>query len=281
MLKCTVLLRACVLAICSLSTCTLAESIATDNKTFNFGVYPYLTAALLDDIYTPASVEMSAALGRNVRFHTSSTHKRYHHKLKHQNYDFALIQPFWFPSAIDKLGYIPLVRMEEPFTALIIVPDSSPLRETADLNGKIIATPPTFAPVVHMARRALIKEGLIPGKNLQFKAFKTVDSCFQQVLIGKADACIAPSHAPGTIEEKMKVRTRVLLKTSSIPNISLVAHNRVPAADREKIKQLFLSWDKHISGQALLKRMRTRRFIPAIDTEYDVVRTLLREINQK
>jgi len=76
---------------------------------------------------------------------------------------------------------------------------------------------------------AAYKFGLIPGKDVQLKAFKSVDSCFQQVLIGAADACVTPPFAVAVIEEKMNLQLRTLLKTPSIPNLSIVVHSRVPA----------------------------------------------------
>jgi len=62
--------------------------------------------------------------------------------------------------------------MKKPFVSLIVVLDSSPIKSIEDLRGKTIATPPAYVPVVHMARKALIKEGIIPGKDVTLKAFK-------------------------------------------------------------------------------------------------------------
>jgi len=248
---------------------------------YTFGVFPYLSAVRLETIYAPVSAELSKTLGRNVHFRTASQFKRFFGKLKQQHYDIALIQPFWYPPAVDQFGYLPMVRMEEPFTSLILAPYDSKIRNISDLRGKVISTPPAFVPVVHMAKRALKQLGLIPGKDVQLKAFKSVDSCFQQVLIGAASACVAPPFTPAIIEEKMNIRLRVLLKTPSIPNLSLVIHSRVPADEREKIKSAFMSWHDSESGKTLLKRMKTQRFVPAVDTEYDVVRSFLREIKAR
>ncbi len=263
----------------------LSVSLAAENElrntSYKFGVFPYLSAARLETIYAPVSAELSRTLGHQVNFRTASRFNRFFDNLKQQQYDIALIQPFWYPPAVDQFGYLPLVRMQEPFTSLIMVPDDSPLRNINDLKGKVIATPPAFVPVVHMARRALGKIGLVPGKDVQFKAFKSVDSCFQQVILGAADACITPPFAVAIIEEKMNLRLRPLLKTPSIPNISIVVHKRIPAEERQRLKNIFLSWRQTNSGKELLNRMKTQGFVPEIDKEYDVVRTFLREIKGK
>lgn len=257
-----------------------AKSADAPPEAYTFGVFPYLSAARLEPIYAPVALEMSKTLERPVGFRTSTEFKRFFKKLSQQRYDFALIQPFWYPPAADRFNYIPLARFEEPLTSVIIVPEDSPIKSLNDLRGKTIATPPAFVPVVHMARRALMDRGLKTGIDLYFKAYKSVDSCFQQVLIGDASACVAPNFAKKTIEKKLQVKLRTVVESPSIPNLSFVVHSRVPVAHREMVKNLLLSWDKGASGadDNPLKAINTRRFVPAIDAEYDSVRSYLREI---
>ncbi len=250
-------------------------------SSYRFGVFPYLSAALLEEIYAPVSHELGSVLGATVHFRTSSTFQKFFAKLESQHYDFALIQPFWYPPAVDRFGYLPAVRMREPFTALIMVKHDSPLKNIGDLKGRVIATPPAFVPVVHMAREALEQKGLIVGKDVELRAYKSVDSCFQQVIIGEADACVSPPFAPAVIEEKMKIKLRVLLESSSIPNLSLVIHSRVPKKVRQRIQAAFLGWSQSPVGRRLLHGMKTKQFVVADDAEYDVVRQFLQRIGRQ
>lgn len=254
---------------------------AVDPKNINeykFGVFPYLSAVRMDMIYAPVSDELSKSLHHKVKFRTSSTFKKFLAKLKAEYYDFALIQPFWYPVAVDKKGYIPLLKMQEPFVSLIMVLDNSQILSVEDLRGKIIATPPAFVPVVHMAKRALIKKGILPGKDVTFKAYKSVDSCLQQVLIGTASACVAPPFAPAVFEKAMKIKLRSVLESEGIPNLALVIHPRVPEKDRQLISETIRTWNKTENGQQLLTDMQTKQFIPIQNEEYDVVREFLKEI---
>lgn len=257
-----------------------AKAADAPPEAYTFGVFPYLSVARLEPIYAPVALEMSKILERPVGFRTSTEFKRFFKKLSQQRYDFALIQPFWYPPAADRFNYIPLARFKEPLTSVIIVPEDSPIKSVNDLRGKTIATPPAFVPVVHMARRELEDRGLKTGIDLYFEAYKSVDSCFQQVLIGDASACVAPNFARKTIEKKLKVKLRTVVESPSIPNLSLVVHSRIPAAHREKVKNLLLSWDKGANGASNnpLNEINTRRFVPAFDAEYDSVRSYLREI---
>ena len=250
-------------------------------KGYTFGVLPYLSAARLEPIYVPVSIAMSEATGRKVKFRIAITDKKFFLKLKQQAYDIALIQPFWYPPSVDRYNYVPLVRFSEPLTTIIMVLDDSPIKSVNDLKGKTIATPPAITPIAHMVRLELEQRGLLPGTNVRLKATKAIDSCIQQVVIGEASACAGPHFARTMIAGKLNVKLRSILETPGIPNFSLVAHSRVPADDRSKIRDLLLSWGNSNDArhQKLLKSLNTSLFVPAIDAEYDIVRSFLRDIN--
>ncbi len=254
-------------------------AIASAERGYSFGVFPYLSAARLEPIYVPLGIEMGQALDRDVKFGTSTQFNKFFARLEKQSFDIALIQPFWYPAAVDRFNYLPLARFDEPLTSSIMVLDGSPIKNVADLRDKIIATPPAFVPVVHMARRELRTRGLNPDQDLELKAFRTVDSCFQQVVIGNATGCVAPHFAQTVIEQKLGISLRTVLKTPSIPNLSFVVHSRVPAEERAKLKKMLLSWGDDEDERELLQLMNTRRLVPAEDQEYDTVRDFIRQIN--
>jgi phosphonate transport system substrate-binding protein len=272
-----------ILAILVLLLSGVSASWAYDSSddNYTFGVFPYLSTTRLESIYLPVSIEMSKALGKKVNFRTSTEYRIFFDKLKQQSFDIALIQPFWYPPAADQYNYLPLVRYGEPLTSRIMVLSNSPIKTINDLKGKIIATPPAFVPIVHMAKRALQNHGLNPERDLQLKAFRTVDSCIKQVIIGTASGCVAPNHAHSTIKHKMHISLRPILESLGIPNVSVVVHSRVPPEEREKIKNLLLSWGESGSEahKKLLHSIGTKGFIQSKNDDYEVVRTLLREIN--
>lgn len=246
------------------------------SEEYRFGVFPYLSAVRMDNLYSPICSELSQSLDHKVKFLTASTHRIFLDKLSAEYYDLALIQPFWYPTAVDETGYIPLLRMEEPFVSLIVVLDSSSIRTVDDLKGKIIATPPPFVPVVHLATHALFEQGIVPGKDVTLESYRTVDSCLQQLLIGTASACVTPLFVPAIFEETMNVKFRTILKSSSIPNMALIIHPRVTEVDRNNIRKTILSWSDTDRGKKLLKRIQTKRFVPIVNSEYDVVREFIK-----
>lgn len=247
---------------------------------YRLGVFPYLTPLRLEPIYAPISADFRRALGHPVHFRTASQFGLFFERLKAEHYDIALIQPLWYVPAVDRFGYLPLARIVEPLSSVIVVLDESLLKSIEDLRGKTVAAPPVFAPVSRMAIKALRERDVVPGRDLALKHVKSIDSCFQQVVIGTASACISGPLAPPMIEKKLKVKLRILMKTPGIPNLTFVVHSRVAAEDRERLRQAILSWRTNDSGRRLLQGIGTRGFVQASDAEYDIVRTLLKEAQQ-
>jgi phosphonate transport system substrate-binding protein len=265
-----------------LSLMALNPVLSAQNSTERsliLGVFPYLSPIRMDDIYAPVSQELSSNLGLRIKFTTSSNLPKFREKLKSGYYDIAIVQPVLYPFAVDTIGYIPLVRMEEPIFSVIMVLESSPLRSIEDLKGKKIATPPVFGPIVGLAKRSLVKQGISPDTDIIFETNKTVGSCFQKVLVGQADACLAPDFAVKPFEKSMGVKLRTLLRSEGIPNQSLMVHPRVSEQDRSNIRQTLLSWRYSEKGRNLLNSMSTKGFVEFSDSEYDTVRNFVRELN--
>jgi len=256
-----------------------SPSVAADTS-YTLGVFPYFSPSRLEEIYAPAAAELSRKINTHVTFRTASTFDKFFLQLKAQVYDIALIQPLYYVPAVDEFGYMPLARMREPFKALIVVPDQSPIRVVGDLKGKIVATPPAYVPVVHMAKKALRDHGLIGGKNITFEEMKTVDACLQQTLTGAAQACVAPPFAVGPFQKSAGITLRVIQETIQLPNLVFVVHKRLPAADRERIKAAILDWNHTPNGQAVLKSINTQGFVAATDADYQPVRDFVRTLDE-
>ena len=245
-------------------------------ETYKFGVFPYLSMSAINEIYLPVSQELSNVLTKKVSLVTESTHRQFLKNLNNEYYDIALIPPFWFPVAVDKRNYLPVVRMQEPFVSMIMVLESSDIYSVNDLKGKIIATPPVSSPVVNLSIKSLLKQGIVPGRDLFFNDNETAEECLQRVFKKEASACISPPYAPAHIEKEMNIKLRSVNSSSAIPNASLIIHSRVDSNVRYAIRDSFISWKNTAKGRAMLNRINTKAYVPIDSHEYDVVRKILK-----
>lgn len=246
----------------------------------SLGIAPYFSPSRLEEVYAPAASELSQSLRRSVAFRTASSWDRFFAQLKAQQYDIALVHAFFYVPAADEFGYVPLARMREPFTAVVVVPQDSPIRNAEELRGKVIATPPPYLPAVHLGKKALRDRGLVRGRTVTFEETRTVDACLQQALIGATQACIAPPFAVGAFQASYGVRLRILLESEPLPSPVFIVHRRVPEPERERIRAALLEWNRTAAGQAVLKSINTQALVPARDEDYQPVRIFVRGLDE-
>lgn len=252
-----------------------AEEVATSYK---FGVFPYLSPLKMDAIFAPVSKRLTDLLGRQVKFRTASTMSTFIERLKDGHYDFAIVQPVLYPLVRDELNYVPIAKFEEALTAQIVVLDSSPLRSAGDLKGKVVATPPMFGPIVHLAEHELEKAGLTLGQDVMLRKNKSIDACFQQMVIGRAAACLAPSFSVPQIQPSLGRQLRVLVQSESVPNRLLVVRKQLPAQVQARIREAFLGLRDVPGGRGLLDAMNTRGFVVFEAEDYEKVRTTMQHM---
>lgn len=251
-----------------------------EEKDLRFGVAAYLSAPRMERLYAPMAMAFGRTLQKPVVFRTSSTFARYFDRLTEGSYDITLVHALFYVEAVDNYDYVPIARMIEPFKGLVVVLEQSPVRSIDDLLGQTIATPPDYLPTVLLVRRTLRQSQLDPDRDVTLKSFKSVESCLQQLVIGEAAACICPPFALPGAERRMQVRFRTVLESPSIPNLTFVAHSRVPQPERQRLRDAIVGWSDNEEGRRLLRSIGTRGFVEARDPEYEAVRRLMEEFDR-
>ncbi|MDJ0779585.1 MAG: phosphate/phosphite/phosphonate ABC transporter substrate-binding protein [Gammaproteobacteria bacterium] len=230
-------------------------------EAYRLGVVPYLSTLRLEAAYAPIAAELASEIDHPVDFRTASRFGIFRDNLESGTYDLAIIPPVLYPVAVERFGYLPLLRVREPLFAMIMVIEDGPIRRLEDLKGKLIMAPPVNGPVVGAAKRRLAEIGIDPATEVRFEHSKTHSSCLQQVLLKNVDACLAPDFAQAAFEDSMHARLRVLLRTEAGPSRFLVAHATLPDPIRERIRQVILSWSNTETGNKLFAGIKTRGFV--------------------
>ncbi len=151
--------------------------------------------------------------------------------------------------------------------------NDSPLTQFSQLKGKTIANPPPVAAVSQLTSMALIEAGIDPDSGVKRDFGKSHFSCMQSVLIGSAAACGTARQALAHFEEKqMTQRFRILHETPKVPHSLFVVHQRVPEADRERLRQTVLGWSDRPEGQKILNNGHFIPFVAAQNDEYNAIR---------
>ncbi|MEM7022910.1 MAG: phosphate/phosphite/phosphonate ABC transporter substrate-binding protein [Pseudomonadota bacterium] len=239
---------------------------------YRLGVFPYVPVLTIDRIYGPVAAQFSEDLGRPVHLKTKASFEKFAEEIAKESYDVILVHPFFYVEAHDEYQYLPLARVEEPLTAVVMVDADNPAETLADLEGQTIALPPELAAVSHMVKASIHEAGLVPGVNIRLDHKRSKLSCLDEVAIGRAAACGLPEFALSQIDPDNDRNLRRMFTTPGIKGFVFAVHARVPEADRSNLWKSILAWPYTARGRAILRGGAWTRFVRAEDEEYDEVR---------
>lgn len=257
-----------------------AGNPAAPLEAYRLGVFPYAPVLTIDRIYGPVAAQFTEDLGRPVHLKTKPTFGKFAEELRKETYDIILVHPFFYVEARDKHHYVPLARLEEPLTAMVVAREDGPLETLADLKGKTIGLPPALAAVSELVKASLIDARLVPGVDVVLEHYRTKPSCLQAVAIGRVAACGLPRFAVAQIDPDNALRLRLIFETDPVSNFVFAAHPRVPESDRINIYKSILAWPFTAKGREILAGGSWSRFVPARDQDYDEVRRHLLRLQQ-
>lgn len=249
-------------------------------KPYQMGVFPFLPARELENIFAPMAASLSQALSREVQFRSSLSYRNFMERSDSQLYDIAFVQPFDYVRLADKHNYIALAARGEKLSAILVVKQDSAIKTINDLKGKVLALPPDVAAVSRLSKAFLKEKGVNLNKDMEIRHTRSHVSCMQQVLVGLADACGTAAPPIRFFENKMKMKFRKLAHSRSIPHTLYIVNKRLPVAVREKIRETILSWSKSEEGLKLLKRGRMKPFVAVEDQDYDIIREILKTLEK-
>ena len=157
-----------------------------------FGVFPYVPALKIGELFAPMALEFQAALGVQMQLRTKETFEKFRDELMAGSYDIALVHPFLYLDAHTAKGYAAIARIDQELRA-VIVGRGKPVQSLEELRGETLALPPRGSSVAHLLRLAMLDLGLIEGVDLKLRYFQTKVSCLHAVAAGEAVGCVVPS----------------------------------------------------------------------------------------
>lgn len=235
---------------------------------YRLGVFPYLPALTIDRLYGPLAESFSLSLDRLVKLRTKSTFENFADAIEEQSYDILFVHPFFFVDAVDHHGYVPLARLDQPLKAVLVAAEDGEATALDDLVGGTIGLPPKLAAVSKLIKSALMEKGLRPGLDVGIRHFRNKASCLQAVGTGAVGACGVPAFILQEIEAFASRPVRIIFEAPPVSHFAFAVHARVPAEEREQLRDLVLSLgDGTVDGFA-----PDRRFVRIEDEDYASIR---------
>jgi ABC-type phosphate/phosphonate transport system substrate-binding protein len=256
-----------VASLMSPSTATASQE-SVPKPAYRLGVFPYLPALTIDRLYGPLADSFSIELDRLVKLRTKSTFENFADAITEQSYDILFVHPFFYVDAVDRHGYLPLARLQQPLNAVLVSAEDGDARTLDDLMGRTIGLPPKLAAVSKLIKSALMDAGLRPGLDLGIRHFRNKASCLQAVDTGAVAACGVPEFILSQLETFARRPLRVIFEAPPVSHFAFAIHSRVPEEERLRLQNLVLS----LSYGAVEGFAEGRSFVPIGDDDYTSIR---------
>jgi phosphonate transport system substrate-binding protein len=222
---------------------------------------------------------------KEVRLVLASDYEGILKKIGRNEIDIGWLGSIPYAEGRDKFQLKPLVKpvrfKTQSYRGIIITRQDSGIKSLRDLKGKRFAWVEKDSASGYIFPRALLAEAKIsPDRDFQESEFlKKHDAVVLNVLLGKYDAGACYDDARQTLKDKDKINELTILATTQdIANEPIVCREDFPAELAEKVKTalLKLSLSNPLHRKYLEDCTDVQGFVPAIDSDYDYIRQVLK-----
>ncbi len=228
-----------------------------------------LTRYLSDKLGRPVSLKLSPNMGAAIK------------EVVDRNVDIAYLTPVAYLKAHvagnAKIIAKTVTQGKASFQLMIVVKEDSPYKTITDLKGK------TFA---FGDKKALLQRATVVGSGINMEDFSRYefighyDNIARAVLNDDFDAGILKDTMAFQWQDK---GLRILAASPALPPYNITASGNVDNDTLAKLKDAFLSLDRNNPAHLKIIKAVDKKydgFAATNDTEYDVVRKLIKPFNK-
>lgn len=260
---------------------------ATATPVMRFAIHPLHNPQKLTQAYQPLIDYLNLQLsGVRLELEASRDYASFEEKFRRRGPEFLLPNP-WQSLEAMKVGYTVIAMAGEPadFRGVFIVRKDSDIRKPTDLKGKAVSYPsPTALAACMMPQWFLYRHGIDVMRDIDNRYVGSQESSIMNAFL-RQTAAGATWPPPWRDFQKdhpeQAAALRIAWETTSLVNNSVMVRDDVPAAIANTVREALLRLEKSPDGPAILSGMETARFLPARNSDYDVVRRFIREFESK
>lgn len=226
---------------------------------------------------------LAKTLGRPVKLAVPDRYAETVSHLEDGSYDFALLGALSYVRSHAKQGVVPLVQRssDRQFHSVFIANEASGIQSLRDLKGKRFAFGDVSSTSGHLIPYMELKEAGI-NADTDLKALFSGAHPVTAAMVenGAVDAGAMDESVYNSLISSGKISRKVSVFYTSKPFVDYVFVSRkaVSETEREKFAKALLDL-KEGQDDGVLKALRAKKFVPANDQEYEIVRRLAKELN--
>ncbi|TAN49450.1 MAG: phosphate/phosphite/phosphonate ABC transporter substrate-binding protein [Methylococcaceae bacterium] len=255
-----------------------SEPVGVAKPLYRLAIHPLHNPNKLSEAYQPLIDYLNRQIaGAQFELEASRDYQVYEAKFRARKPDLLLPNP-WQTLQAMQVGYhvIAMAGDAEDFKGIFLVRKDSGIQNPADLKGKAVSYPsPTALAACIMPQYFLYQHGIDVNQDIQNLYVGSQESSIMNAYLGDSAAGATwppPWRLFQKTHPKEAAELRVAWETPSLMNNSVMVRDDVPAALRDRFRQLLLTLDHNPAGRAILAGMETARFHPSDDAGYAPVR---------
>lgn len=242
------------------------------NSVFSFSVVPQQSASKTAAIWRPILAYLSRRTGHRFKLKTAKNIPTFESRLERGDADFSYMNPYHYTVFHEKSGYNALARAKDKrIKGIIVVHKDSPIKSLDDLNGQELAFP---SPAAFAA--SILPRGYLKQQNIEItpKYVSSHDSVYLNVSGGRFVAGGGIIRTLNNTGAKSRAQLRILWTTAGYTPHAIAAHSRVGRKVVEAVQAALISLHETPEGRGMLKKLKLKGFMKAIDSDWDDVRAL-------
>lgn len=277
------------------SGCTKSTDIGTEKNPLKFFLVPAQDILTLQETGKIIEKYLEKELELNVQVEIPTSYIAVVEAFGSKRADVAVLNTLGYIIARQKYGVEPKLKlvnrgMDEYYGQIITHKDGP--KTVSELNGKKFAyVDPASTSGYLLPKRLFKSKNIKIGESLFAGRHDSVVAAVYQRKVDAGATFFVPADDDGTPKDaRWLLRTQhpdvfdkiqIIEKTGPIPNDPLVLRKDIPDELKLKIVNAFLKYIKTDEGKKVLYDMyHITGFKPAVDADYDTVRSYLKDLNQ-
>jgi phosphonate transport system substrate-binding protein len=255
--------------------------------TYRLAILPLHNPQKLFEAYQPLVDYLNSELQYiKIELEASRDYRTFEKKFRARKPELLLSNPWQTLQAMDR-GYhvIATAGDADDFKGIFIVRKDSDIIEPAQLKGKRISYPaPTALAAAIIPQYFLYTNGIDINQDIENVYVGSHESSIMNVYLGNVTVS-ATWPPPWRLFQKdnpeQAKQLKVVWQTPTLINNSVMVRDDVPDEISKQIQSLLINLVGSEHGQAILTGMATARITSANDEDYNVVRTYIKNFEDK
>ncbi len=273
--------------------CTLfpafSRASAVSRKPLVMGIFPRRNPQLTFDLFTPLAEHLSETLNIPVRLETTRHFKDFWLRVKNADYDLLHYNQYHYILANQLFGHQVILKNHEygssEMAGAISVRKDSGIESINDLNNTtIMFGGGPMAMQSYIAPRWLLQQAGLSLHNYTEKFAINPPNAIYSVYNRQSDA----AGSGDAVFSLQSVRSQIdisqmkyIARTRSLPHLPWAVNTNVSSRLKSDIKSSLSELRSDPSGHLVLDKARLTALIPAVDSEYNQHRDIIREVYGK